>query len=195
MNFVDRKVQHPNRIKLKEVRAELDGIVYDIERAEGTIIEAGTPLNAETLNSLVKLTGDQTISGVKNFTDQILEKGERVYSPNNPPALYRHNIHLSGADFKLNLQLYSKDPTYNQASFAKYLYDNNYQNDTSTNWPEQALACSGARYIASVNYPIFGVSITNSDNGNFWMYYEINGVMNSYTTAINSFRIKSLRIL
>lgn len=52
MKFIDREVQHPNRVKLKKVREETDGIVYDIERAEGVPAVEGTPLNAATFNQL-----------------------------------------------------------------------------------------------------------------------------------------------
>lgn len=49
MFFQNRKVPHPNRVKLTRI-GETD--LYDIERAEGVPTVEGTPLNAETLNSL-----------------------------------------------------------------------------------------------------------------------------------------------
>ena len=52
MKFIDREVEFPNRIKLKEVRIEQDGTVYDIEREEGDITTSGTPLNAANLNTM-----------------------------------------------------------------------------------------------------------------------------------------------
>ena len=70
MKFIDREVEYPNRIRLKEVRKEQNGdVIYDLLREEGDITTPGTPLNAENLNALVKTTGDQSISGIKNFTE------------------------------------------------------------------------------------------------------------------------------
>lgn len=48
MEFKDRSVQHPGRIKLTRVA----GDVYDLERAEGLVEEEGTPINAATLNQM-----------------------------------------------------------------------------------------------------------------------------------------------
>lgn len=58
--FVNREVEFPGRIKLKKVRDDVDGIVYDCINAEGLetgtvngrVLNSGTPLNEETLNSL-----------------------------------------------------------------------------------------------------------------------------------------------
>ena len=47
MAFVDRIVEHPGRIRLTMV----DDDVYDVTREEGTVTEAGTPLNAANLNA------------------------------------------------------------------------------------------------------------------------------------------------
>lgn len=48
--FSDRAVQFPNRVKLTPVNGQQN--VYDVERQEGTISSAGTPLTAENLNRL-----------------------------------------------------------------------------------------------------------------------------------------------
>lgn len=67
MIFENRKVDYPNRVKLKQIREEADGIVYDIERSEGNIINAGTPLNAQNLNG-----------AFKNLEDKITQNGSFV---------------------------------------------------------------------------------------------------------------------
>lgn len=50
--FNDRLVQYPNRVKLVPVSGQ-DG-VYDVSRAEGSVQQEGTPLNAENLNQIYK---------------------------------------------------------------------------------------------------------------------------------------------
>ena len=52
MAFVDRVVQHPNRVRLTPVSGETN--VYDMTRAEGTITTPGTPLNKKNLTNEVK---------------------------------------------------------------------------------------------------------------------------------------------
>jgi hypothetical protein len=78
MQFTNREVEFPNRVKLTKVREETNGdIIYDLQREEGQITKPGTPLDANNLNSL---------TDNPNFTGQIQENGVRVYSPNNPPS-------------------------------------------------------------------------------------------------------------
>lgn len=47
MAFVDRIVEYPGRVRLTQV----DDDVFDLTREEGTVTEAGTPLDAAHLNS------------------------------------------------------------------------------------------------------------------------------------------------
>lgn len=72
--FSNRVSQYPGRIKLTKVRDEGNGTVYDCVAAEGTVSNAGTPLDADTLNAFenelkasmklyrhrVRLTGSST---------------------------------------------------------------------------------------------------------------------------------------
>lgn len=51
-NFTDRIVEHPGRYTLTDTGGTELG-TYDLTRAEGTITEAGTPLNAASLNTVV----------------------------------------------------------------------------------------------------------------------------------------------
>ena len=52
MAFVDRVVQHPNRVRLTPVSGQTN--VYDMTRAEGTVTTAGTPLNKKNLTNEIK---------------------------------------------------------------------------------------------------------------------------------------------
>lgn len=54
--FTNRLVENPGRVKLTPVAGQPN--VYDVERQEGNIIQPGTPINAETLGSLVSRKGD-----------------------------------------------------------------------------------------------------------------------------------------
>lgn len=47
MAFIDRVVEHPGRVRLTMVEED----VYDVAREEGTVVEEGTPLDAEHLNA------------------------------------------------------------------------------------------------------------------------------------------------
>lgn len=51
MAFEDRVVEHPNRWKLTNPDDSTDFQVWDVERDEGEVTQAGTPLNAETFNT------------------------------------------------------------------------------------------------------------------------------------------------
>lgn len=48
--FTDRIVEHPGRVQMTPVSGQTD--VYDVDRDEGTITEAGTPFNAATFNQI-----------------------------------------------------------------------------------------------------------------------------------------------
>lgn len=50
MNFIDRVVEFPTRVKLTAVIGEED--TYDVETVPGTVTEEGTPLTAENLNQI-----------------------------------------------------------------------------------------------------------------------------------------------
>lgn len=63
MAFVDRVVEYPNRVVLTPVAGETD--TYDLTFSEGTITEAGTPLNAANLNGEI---ADAIADGMQAFT-------------------------------------------------------------------------------------------------------------------------------
>ena len=76
MKFIDREVEYPNRIRLKEVRKEQNGdVIYDLLREEGAITTAGTPLNAENLNALVKTI---KVMGAADIIDVIYPIGRVI---------------------------------------------------------------------------------------------------------------------
>lgn len=50
--WTDRTSEHPNRRTLTNVNDPSDVKTYDITRAEGTVSIAGSPLNADAMNSL-----------------------------------------------------------------------------------------------------------------------------------------------
>lgn len=59
MALTDRIVEYPGRIKLTAVSGETD--TYDVERAEGTVTQEGTALNAANLNAAFgPVTADYT---------------------------------------------------------------------------------------------------------------------------------------
>lgn len=59
MALTDRIVEYPGRITLTAVSGEAD--TYDVTRAEGTVTQEGTPINAENLNAAFGLvTTDYT---------------------------------------------------------------------------------------------------------------------------------------
>lgn len=60
--FEDRIVEHSGRIKLTAVSGETD--TYDMSRAEGEVIQEGTPLDAAHLNSEIKEAIDLATSGL-----------------------------------------------------------------------------------------------------------------------------------
>lgn len=59
MALTDRIVEYPGRITLTAVSGEAD--TYDVTRAEGTVTQEGTPINAANLNAAFGLvTADYT---------------------------------------------------------------------------------------------------------------------------------------
>ena len=52
--FKDRIVQHPGRITLTATGGSDE---YDVDRAEGTVTEAGTPFSADTFNGMLDTYG------------------------------------------------------------------------------------------------------------------------------------------
>lgn len=58
--FIDRIVEHPNRVKLEPV----SGNIYDMTREEGTVTEEGTPLNSSNLINNINELIDAKLSGV-----------------------------------------------------------------------------------------------------------------------------------
>ena len=70
--FTDRVVQHPGRMKLTPVSGQTN--VYDVERQEGTVTEAGTPFNAETFNGIINAAhGFGTCTTGANVADKIVD--------------------------------------------------------------------------------------------------------------------------
>lgn len=65
MAFVDRLVEFPGRIQLIPVAGQTN--VYDVVRAEGTVTEEGTPLNADNLNANI-------IEQVNSLIDPAIEE-------------------------------------------------------------------------------------------------------------------------
>lgn len=67
MAFTDRVVEYPGRVRLTAVSGETD--VYDMTREEGTVTEAGTPLNANNINTeIANVVADQ-ISAINIDSD------------------------------------------------------------------------------------------------------------------------------
>lgn len=78
--FTNRLVENPGRVKLTPVAGQPN--VYDVERQEGNIIQPGTPINAETLGSLVSRRGD-TMEGNLDM------QGHRLKFGGGPGQIYR----------------------------------------------------------------------------------------------------------
>lgn len=205
MKFTDRKADFPNRVKLKQIGEDDDGTVYDLKRAEGNIINAGTPLNAatfnqfsqeitESLNSSVKTAGDQAIGGIKNFTGEILNNGERVL------PLYRHTISLVGNHidninypFFFNLTFTSTDKTYTQTSFGQFLFNNGYVSpENSINFLHQTLTGNGFMQIGTFYMILFGISVKNDNPANFCVFSQ--STTGSYSIMERRVNITSFKI-
>lgn len=86
MVFVDRVVEHPNRITLTNV----SGDTYDMTRAEGTVTEEGTALTADNLNSIIQemidnslatLNGAITVDANNNVNYKNLQSGRVLVKP------------------------------------------------------------------------------------------------------------------
>lgn len=85
--FKDREVQYPNRIRLVPVEGQ-EG-VYDVERAEGTVIEPGTVLDAALFNAMEedieeKAKQDGSYSTLKSGGNVIVD----TRTVNSPPSYY-----------------------------------------------------------------------------------------------------------
>jgi len=72
--FVDRVTEHPGRVQLTAVSGQAD--VYDMERAEGAVTEAGTPFNAATFNAIAQDILDKITAQANRITE--LENRETV---------------------------------------------------------------------------------------------------------------------
>jgi len=72
--FVDRVTEHPGRVQLTAVSGQTD--VYDMERAEGAVTEAGTPFNAATFNAIAQDILDKITAQANRITE--LENRETV---------------------------------------------------------------------------------------------------------------------
>lgn len=64
MAFADRVVEFPGRVVLTPVPGETN--TYDMTRAEGTVTEEGTPLNAQNLNEEISSMIAAAVSPVAN---------------------------------------------------------------------------------------------------------------------------------
>jgi len=67
--FKDRVVEHPGRVTLTPTGGTNE---YDVDRAEGTVSEAGSPINAATLNTAIDTYG--LWYGTSNTSANISEK-------------------------------------------------------------------------------------------------------------------------
>lgn len=72
--YIDRVVEHPGRVKMTPVSGQSD--VYDMERAEGAVTEAGTPFNAATFNNIAQDILDKITAQANRITE--LENRETV---------------------------------------------------------------------------------------------------------------------
>lgn len=74
------------------------GTIYGSDTNKGMII--GRPANADYLviSGHGYESNDATRMRVTKY-GEIFDRGERVYSPNNPPPLYSHNIVMTGSPF------------------------------------------------------------------------------------------------
>lgn len=62
--FTDRIVEHPGRVVMTPVSGETN--TYDMTRAEGTVTEEGTPLNAANLNAEISAMIAAAVEPVAN---------------------------------------------------------------------------------------------------------------------------------
>lgn len=72
--FVDRVTEHPGRVQMTPVSGQSN--VYDVERAEGAVTEAGTPFNAATFNAIAQDILDKITAQANRITE--LENRETV---------------------------------------------------------------------------------------------------------------------
>lgn len=66
MAFTDRVVEYPGRVTLTPTGNTNE---YDMTRAEGTVTEEGTPLNATNLNTIIQEMIDDAIAPLSNALD------------------------------------------------------------------------------------------------------------------------------
>lgn len=87
MKFINREVEYPNRIELIKVEGKEN--VFDIKRAEGNIIEPGTPLSAEKLNTLAP-KADPNFAGVIKSGNR--EIGHTVFGYGQIAKQFSHTV-------------------------------------------------------------------------------------------------------
>lgn len=95
MAFIDRVVQYPNRVTLTAVSGETD--TYDMERAEGTVTEEGTPLNAANLNNEIQSMIADAIQGITidnngNVSYRNMQSGKVLVKPSSARATTTVNV-------------------------------------------------------------------------------------------------------
>ncbi len=72
LEFKDRDVQYPGRVKLRNV-ATNEEATYDIVLSEGTIYDAGTSLNKETFEILK----EEILDAAAKMDAVVIEKGDK----------------------------------------------------------------------------------------------------------------------
>ena len=90
--FTDRSVQYPGRVQLTHV----SGDVYDLTRAEGTVTQEGTELNAANLNG--------AMDACNTYTDQQTSKVYETKSASktlSSNAFFNETISLGTKDAKV----------------------------------------------------------------------------------------------
>ena len=101
MEFKDRNAQYPGRVKLVKVAGSED--LYDMTLAEGSVsggYSAGTPLNAETFNKMLKDISAETDTKISKETEKVRLNSIRLYDGVN----YGAKSYLSnGKDMTVNL--------------------------------------------------------------------------------------------
>lgn len=84
LRFEDRVVQHPNRVVLTPVAGKAN--TYDVRRDEGRVTVEGTPLVAETLNTLVRAQFPPEASDANNILGPSVQ-GIWWGAANNPSSV------------------------------------------------------------------------------------------------------------
>lgn len=92
MAFVDRVVEYPNRYQFEDENGVRTG-PYTLVRDEGTVTEAGTPLDAANLTSNVVALIDPAHASIADFfTVQAVTLTQTVVAANSYSALTSHTI-------------------------------------------------------------------------------------------------------